>query len=73
MGEEWVLYDPRTRKLHVLNLTAALVWGLLDGEVSREDVVRELRDTLREVPDDRVLEAEVARVLADFDARGLLA
>ena len=28
VGEEWVLFDPERQVVHVLNLSAALVWSL---------------------------------------------
>ena len=34
--EEMVLFDPHTNKLHSLNLTAAFLWELCDGENTKE-------------------------------------
>ena len=38
LDDSWVLFDPRVRRLHVLNLSAALVWAHLDGESSYEAI-----------------------------------
>ena len=38
LDDSWVLFDPRAGQLHVLNLSAALVWEHLDGESSREAI-----------------------------------
>lgn len=42
LADEWVLFDPRRHLLHVLNLTAALVWSHCDGETSVEALVEAL-------------------------------
>ena len=34
LDDSWVLFDPRAEQLHVLNLSAALVWSYMDGETS---------------------------------------
>ncbi|MFC1639271.1 PqqD family protein [Gemmatimonadota bacterium] len=36
LDDSWVLFDPRAEQLHVLNLSAALVWAHLDGASSPE-------------------------------------
>lgn len=38
MGEETVLYNPDTRKIHILNNTALFIWQLCDGRHSIEDI-----------------------------------
>ena len=73
MGEEWVLYDPETRDLHVLNTSAALAWSLLDGERSIEEVVREIGSEMRDAPGAAELHADVEAAVERFRAAGLLA
>jgi hypothetical protein len=34
LDDSWVLFDPKAEQLHVLNLSAALVWTHMDGENS---------------------------------------
>jgi hypothetical protein len=38
LDDSWVLFDPVSEQLHVLNLSAALVWAHLDGESTPETV-----------------------------------
>ena len=35
VGSEWVLFDARKDRAHVLNLTAAVVWTYCDGAVGK--------------------------------------
>lgn len=73
LGREWVLYDPASREMHVLNLTAALVWSHLDGATSTAEVVAELGETLTDAPEPQRVALEVERVVDDFRDKGLLA
>ncbi len=50
LAEEWVLFDPRRHLVHVLNLTAALVWTHCDGEISVEDLIDEVASAFPEAP-----------------------
>lgn len=71
--DEWVLYDPDTRQLHVLNHTAALVWSLCDGTLDEAGMVRAVGDLLDDAPAEPVLRAHVRETLATFVREGLLA
>lgn len=73
LGDEWVLFDPLTGRLHVLNHTAALVWSLCDGELDADGVVGALRDLVEDAPDEDVLRAHVRQTLERFTGEGLLA
>lgn len=42
VGDEVILYDPRSDNVHVLNGTAAVVWWLCDGEHTVEQIAGEL-------------------------------
>jgi hypothetical protein len=70
VGSEWVLFDSRADRAHVLNLTAALVWtycdGTMDGDGIAAAIARELKD-----PSDRI-KSDVEAVLQRFTAEGLL-
>ncbi len=73
MGAEWVLYDPDSRRIHVLNLSAALTWSALDGERTLEAVAEEICTEMAEVPDqERVLD-DVRAAVERFREEGLLA
>jgi hypothetical protein len=73
LDDEWVLYDPSANKLHVLNLTAALVWTHLNGETASPDIAEAIREALEpsEVPSSVVTDVESA--ISRFRAEGLLA
>jgi hypothetical protein len=72
VGEEWVVYDPRARQLHALNLTAALVWTFCDGEAEVDEIVGKVRSALATAPDEAAVRSDVDRVLHDFREAGLL-
>jgi len=68
VGEDWLLFDPRTQDVHVLNLTAALVWAHCDGEHDEEDIRGAVTDIYPGV--DAI--SEVRRALERFRELGLL-
>lgn len=39
---DWLLFDPRTRQIHVLNLSAALVWSFCTGEHETDEIARQV-------------------------------
>lgn len=73
LSREWVLYDPATSRLHVLNVTAALVWQLCDGETSLDRMVEEVSRVLDAPPEPERVRADVQEVLGRFEREGLLA
>jgi len=72
LSKEWVLYDPRTQLLHVLNPTAAIVWSCCDGLRSVEDMASELGETLTETPAQEQIVNDVQDALRRFSDEGLL-
>lgn len=73
LGEEWVVYDPRTRDLHVLNVTAAAVWACCDGSLTPAEMAVELEAHLEAAPPTAEVRRDVDRALARFADEGLLA
>ncbi len=73
LDDEWVLYDPSANKLHVLNLTAALVWTHLNGETATPDIAEAIQGAFApsDVPSDVV--ADVDSAIFRFRTEGLLA
>lgn len=68
VGEDWVLFDPRAQRIHVLNLSAALVWSFCTGEMEVPAVEAEVRKAFGiALEDPRVEEA-----VRDFLEAGLL-
>jgi predicted ATPase len=68
---EAVLLDESVNRLHLLNATAALVWRLLDGDVTIGEMATELSEELG-TPYDAVL-ADTLEVIRKFGEQGLLA
>ncbi len=73
LGAEWVVYDPRTQNLHVLNTTAAIVWTACDGSKSIEDIAREVGEVLVDAPSHEVVCSEVREAIEGFRREQLLA
>ena len=72
LGDEWVLFDPVAYRLHVLNLTAAMVWTHCDGSYDVSGLVKELESAFDAPPSHEQLAAEVEDVLAGFRKEQLL-
>lgn len=72
LSDDWVLFDPASNQIHVLNLAAALVWTSLDGSRPLDEIVREVAESYDECSIDAVRE-DVQSVLSRFRAEGLLA
>ena len=66
LADEWVLFDPRRHLLHVLNLTAALVWTHCDGETSLEALVEEVESAFTDPPPRSDLARDVDEALQRF-------
>lgn len=47
---DWLLFDPHTRRIHVLNLSAALVWSFCTGEHESGEIAEEVADAFAELP-----------------------
>jgi len=69
LGREWVLFDPSRKRLHLLDLSGALVWSCCTGEHDVLGIERELR---RAFGDQVEHTARVRDVLADFMGAHLL-
>ena len=73
LADEWVLFDPRRHLLHVLNLTAALVWSYCDGETSMEALVEEVESAFTDPPPRSDVARDVDEALQRFRTEELLA
>ena len=72
LAREWVLYDPTSRQLHVLNVTAALVWSHCDGSHDLSALVEAVRESLTGAPEAPVVERDVLGALDTFAKENLL-
>ena len=73
MADEWVILDPRSSELHVLNLSAALLWEQLDGQQTPLQLAEAVWTAFGKEPPLEGVRQEVVTSLADFQRRGLLA
>ena len=71
MGHEILLTDPGSGQVHFLNPTAAEVWSCCDGSTTRASCEERLRRRFA-VPATTDLGTDIAAVLRDLGARGLL-
>jgi PqqD family protein of HPr-rel-A system len=72
LDEEWVVYDPKTEQLHVLNRTAAAVWACLTGDATVAEIVETMHQGYGDKAPRRV-EDDVRGAIASFAEKGLLA
>lgn len=72
LDEEWVVFDPARDKLHALNLTAALVWSHLSGELSVAEIAQEIAGAFDPAQSGEAIVGDVARAVQRFRDEGLL-
>jgi hypothetical protein len=68
---EAVLYDERVGSLHVLNVTAALLWQCFDGTGSIDDIAADMADAFGTDPS--VVRKDVLKITRQLGRQGLLA
>lgn len=72
LADDWVLFDPKANQIHVLNLSAALVWTACSGDLSVDGIVDEVVQSYGESPDPAVVKGDVLGALDRFASEGLL-
>ena len=70
MNDEVLVVDPRTREVHLLNVTATRIWDLLESPRTSEEISTALAEEF-DAPAE-VLRADVAASLAELSAKGLV-
>jgi len=70
LDDEVLVVDPRTREVHLLNLTATRIWELLEKAHTPDELVLALSEEF-EAPVE-ALRADVEVLLADLGAKGLV-
>lgn len=71
LGDEVMLYDQEADKVHILNQTGAILWNLLDGEKS----LQEIEDYfLRQFPDIKKddLSKDIKEIIERLKEEGLI-
>ena len=71
LDDEWVLFDPRDNKMHVLNLTASLVWTHCSGSLGLAEIAAEVREAFGGSASADSVERDVAGVVSEFARAGL--
>jgi Coenzyme PQQ synthesis protein D (PqqD) len=66
LDDEWVIYDPLSQELHVLNQTAALVWLYCTGDKTSVDIVAALQRVFEDQVSTDQLASDVDRALEKF-------
>lgn len=72
LGEESILYDSRDDAVHVLNVTAARVFELCNGQRQGTDIARIIGDEFARNCSSLEIECSVERVLRDFARHNLI-
>lgn len=71
VGEDWVLFDPVAQRIHVLDVTGALVWSWCSGGMDVRAMEAEIRQAFgAALPAGE--DPGVRKALREFAAAGLL-
>jgi hypothetical protein len=70
MNDEVLVVDPRTREVHLLNVTATRIWDLLETPHTAAELALALQDEF-DAPVE-VLRADVEASLTELGAKGLV-
>ena len=71
MGDGLILYNRDGDLVHHLNPSAGIVWQLCDGSASVSELGDDIAETYGLDPGE--VESQIASVIADFEALGLVA
>jgi hypothetical protein len=72
LDDSWVLFDPGTEQLHVLNFSAALVWEFADGETVLDGIAEAVGSAFDPPVSASQAMTDVRSVLERFQEAGLL-
>ena len=71
LDDEWMIYDPRSHKMHVLNPTAALVWLYCTGDNEFAAIVEALQRVFEDQVSSEQLVADIESTLNRLMELGL--
>lgn len=71
LGEEALLYNPATKKAHVLNKTSLLIWNLCTGETTLAAMEAAIKNEFT-IEDDTNVAADIDEVVTAFSDEGLV-
>jgi hypothetical protein len=72
VGSEWVLFDARHDRAHVLNITAAVVWTYCDGAHGSEAIAAAIVQDVPDAGSEQTMLGDIESVLRRFASEGLL-
>lgn len=72
LSDEWVIYDPESNQIHVLNKSAAVAWLCCTGDLSVREIVDEVASSFT-VEDPARMEGEILEAVSSFARLGLFA
>ena len=72
LDDEWVLYDPTANQMHVLNLTASIVWAHCGGSMTVDEIAAKVRDAFDATGASDDVAGDVQSAVACFEREGLL-
>lgn len=70
LNDEVLVVDPRTREVHLLNVTATRIWDLLENPLTADELLVVLCREFDGTPD--LMRAEVDQLLVQLEAKGLV-
>ncbi len=73
LDDDWVIFDPAADRLHSLNLTAALVWSHLTGDLAVAEIADAVGASFDPPVEGNAIVRDVHAVLQRFREEGLLA
>ncbi len=71
LGDDAMLYNPATKKAHVLNKTSLLIWNLCTGDSNLDAIEKELNARFK-VEDAGTVRGDIEETLAMLDSEGLV-
>jgi len=70
-GKEALLFDPDTGSIKVLNYVGKMIWKLLNGKNSNQDIVKKLNKKFEDVSE-KTLSKDLDKFLKSLDKNGYL-
>ena len=70
VDDELLILDPRVDRLHQLDRLGTIIWSVLDGEATVDELVEDLADAFGVEPD--LVRHDLGELLRDLDGLGLL-
>ena len=71
LGDECMLHNGRNGAVHIINETAAFVWGLCDGRHTVDEIVSAVVEKY-DIPAGTDVHKDIDGILADFSQQNVL-